>query len=261
MKSALTLLLFSAVIYVGLCALLYVFQRSLMYFPTPAPHTVPAEEVRVSNEGEVLRVWRIHAERPAALLYFGGNAEDVVLNLPDFQQLFPQYAIYLVNYRGYGGSSGSPSERALYSDAEAVYDQVSASHDSVSVMGRSLGSAVATWLATRREVARLVLVTPADSFTSLARRHYPLFPAGLLLKDRYDSLSRAGSIEGPVLFLVAGRDEIIPPQSPRRLASAMESATVRFEVVPDATHNTIGLSPAYDAALAQFLAAEQGGAR
>ena len=250
----LSLLVLTAVVYAGLCILLYVFQRSLMYFPTPAASTAPAEELQVANEGEELRIWRVQTDRALALLYFGGNAENVALNIHDFRELFPQHAIYLVNYRGYGGSSGTPSERALYSDAEAVFDRVAAEHRSVAVIGRSLGSAVATWLANRREVSRLALITPADSFTSLARRHYPLFPAALLLKDRYDSLSRAGSIEVPVLFVVAEKDEIIPPESSRRLAAAMASARVSFEVVPGAGHNTIGLAPRFRAALARFLA-------
>ena len=83
----LSLFALTAVVYLGLCILLYGFQRSLMYFPTPAAGTVPAEELRVANEGEELRTWRVQADRASALLYFGGNAENVALNIRDFREL------------------------------------------------------------------------------------------------------------------------------------------------------------------------------
>lgn len=252
MKGVLSLVAVLSCAYVLLCAWLYVFQRSFMYFPTPESADVPAEEVWVETADARLKVWRLHGGGASAIVYFGGNAEDVALNVPEFAAWFRGCAVYLVNYRGYGGSPGSPSEKTLYEDAEAVYDFARARHAAVTVVGRSLGSGVATHLASVREVERLVLITPFDSFVSLARAFYPFLPTSLLLKDRYDSASRAHLIRAPVLLLVAEHDEIVPPSSSRRLAAALDSGLLTYEVVEGTSHNTIGAAPAYAGALRDF---------
>ena len=90
---------------------------------------------------------------PNGLLYFGGNAEDVSYNLPSLSTAFSDYAIYLMHYRGYGGSSGKPSEAALVADALALFDKVNTEHQNITVVGRSLGSGVAVHLASLRPVA------------------------------------------------------------------------------------------------------------
>jgi uncharacterized protein len=256
MKTLVSLLSIAAIVYIAMCAYLYVFQRSFIYFPTPPADVPAAEEVRIVSGGETIRVWRLRGDETRALLYFGGNAEDVAFNIPEFHEFFPQHAVYLVNYRGYGGSSGTPSENALYRDAEAAFDFADERHRSVAVIGRSLGSAVATHVASVRDVEKLALITPADSFTSLASALYPIFPVTMLLRDRYDSLSRAGRIRSPVLFLVAEQDEIIPRQNSRRLAAAIDPDLVTWRVIEGTTHNSIGLSPKFGEALRSFMAAE-----
>jgi uncharacterized protein len=259
-KSALlSLVVLLAFAYVGLCLYVYFFQRSLVYFPTAEVPRAPAEELWLESAGASLRLWRLHADRPDAILYFGGNAEAVDLNIPEFSSWFPRHAVYLVNYRGYGGSSGSPSEAGLYRDAEAVFDFAMARHATVSVIGRSLGSGVATHLAAVRRVERLVLVTPFDSFISLAQAHYPLFPTSLLLKERYDSASRAGRIETPVLLLTAEHDEIVPRESSARLAAAIDPSLITLSVIENTAHNSIGSSPDYGQALRNFLYAPLAG--
>src|SRR5260370_41081884 len=90
-----------------------------------------------------------------ALIYFGGNAEDVSLNMPSLSAGFPDSAIYLLHYRGYGGSSGRPSEGALFADALTLFDQVHSKHPDVDVVGRSLGSGIAVYVASLRPVTRL----------------------------------------------------------------------------------------------------------
>lgn len=253
MKGGVLLLAALAFVYVLLCAWLYLFQRSFMYFPTQERTDVAAEDLSIESGEASLRVWRLHGDRANAILYFGGNAEDVALNVPEFAAWFPDCAVYLVNYRGYGGSSGSPSEAALYRDAEAVYDAVRSGHRRVTVMGRSLGSGVATHLAAERDLHELVLITPYDSFVSLARAFYPWFPTSLLLKDRYDSASRAGLIRAPVLILVAEYDEIVPLPSSKKLAAAIDPSLLTWGTIEDTSHNTIGTSPAYGEALREFV--------
>lgn len=244
--------------YAGLCLWLYLMQRSFIYFPTAAVAEAPAEELWIDSGDVRLRIWRLAGDRRDAIIYFGGNAEDVALNVPEFSIWFPEHAVYLVNYRGYGGSTGSPTEAGLYRDAEAVFDVVRARHAAVTVIGRSLGSGVATRLATVREPERLVLITPFDSFASLARAFYPMFPTSLLLKDRYDSHSRAGRIDVPVLLVVAEYDEIVSMESSKRLAAAIDPALVWFEVIEDTMHNSIGTSPEYGRALKAFIHAGAG---
>jgi uncharacterized protein len=260
MKSMLfTLLAVAAIVYVCFCLYLYLFQRSFIYFPTAAVEGVAAEEIWIHNEQERIRTWRLHGSLSDAIVYFGGNAEDVSYNIGEFGDWFPQHAVYLVNYRGYGGSSGSPNEAALYSDAQAVFDFVAAEHATVSLIGRSLGAAIAVHLATRRHVARLALVTPFDSLRSLASDFYPIFPTSLLLKDTYDAIGFAGRVRAPALVLVAEHDEIIPRRSSERLADALGGPRA-VRIIDGTGHNTIGASPDYGRALREFMTLKAGGA-
>lgn len=258
MKSALfSLLALTIIVYLCLCAYLYLFQRSFIYFPTPAAESVRAEGLWLDTGGERIRIWRLHGDRAEAIIYFGGNAEDVAWNIPEFSDLFSGKAVYLVNYRGYGGSTGSPSESALYRDAEAIFDFAIAGHRSVSLIGRSLGASVATHLAVVRPVERMTLITPFDSLSSLARNLYPIFPTSLLLKERHDSMSRAHRIDAPVLIVVAGRDEIIPRENSERLAKALDPALVTLQIIDGTMHNTIGTSPEYARVLDEFMNRER----
>jgi hypothetical protein len=254
MKSTfISLLAMAALVYFCFCLYLYLFQRSFIYFPTPAAERGPAEELWLESGRERIRIWRLHAEKRDAILYFGGNAEDVSLNIREFSSWFPEQAIYLVHYRGYGGSTGSPAETALLRDAEVVFDYARTRHANVSVIGRSLGAAVAVSLAAGRDIAKLALITPFDSLATLARGFYPIFPTTVLLKDKYDSIGHAERIRVPVLILIAEHDEIIPRESSERLAGAIARSLATLKVVEGTSHNTIGTSPVYSRNLKAFM--------
>ncbi len=240
-------------IYIGFCGYLYLAQRSFIYFPTPESQNVMAEDLRLEFDGATLQIWRLAAEKEEAVIYFGGNAEDVAQNLEQFSSIFPDKALYLVNYRGYGASTGTPSEAAIVSDAQAIFDHISPAHSSISVVGRSLGSGVAMFLAATRNAERMVLITPYDSIAKLAQSSFPIFPVFAILKDRYDSLSHASSISIPTLILIAERDEFIPMKSSRNLAAALDSSITTVNVIENATHNTIQNFAQYTAALGEFL--------
>ena len=244
-------LLLLGLIYAGFCAYLYVAQRSFIYFPVPETPNGVANDLRLDVRGATLQIWQLQAEKQEALIYFGGNAEDVSQNIQQFVGLFPEKAIYLVNYRGYGASTGIPTEAALIEDARIIFDHVSQSHTGISIVGRSLGSGVAMALAAEKIPERLVLITPFDSMVRLAQSSFPIFPVSFLLKDRYDSLSYAGSISMPTLLLIAERDEFIPIQHSKNLAAAIEPSTVT--VIEDATHNTIQDYDRYAHSLGGFL--------
>lgn len=239
--------------YLLLCAWVFATQRAQIYFPTPASDAPGAEALWLDSHGERIKVWVVARPGPRALVYFGGNAEDVGLNVEDFARAFPAHSLYLVNYRGYGGSSGRPSEAALAADARAVFDHVLARHPEASVMGRSLGSGVAVRLASERPVERLVLVTPFDSLVNLAKEYFRWLPVGLLLRDRYDSAGRAALISAPVLLVVAGEDEIVPLRRSQALAAAFRAEQARVVIAPGVGHNTLDRSPVYLDSVRGFL--------
>lgn len=254
LKLTITTLLLALTVYLALCGLLYTMQRALLYFPTPAVSTPEAEVIWLKNANQTLKIWHIPGSSDKALIYFGGNAEDVALNIPQFKRLFPDHAVYLHNYRGYGGSTGTPTEEGLFADACALYDFVSQNHAHISVMGRSLGTGVAIYLATQRDVSRLVLVTPFDSMTNVASNLYPFFPAALLLRDKYNSLDRITGLNTRILILIAEHDEVIPRKHTDNLVAALSPELTRVKVIASTGHNTISDVPSYEKALSDFFA-------
>lgn len=241
-----------AIAYFASAILLFVFQRKLMYYPAPEyEHDLQVKEIE--NEGERLKVIATNTNNQHAVVYFGGNAEAVIHSAHDFLQLLPDHAFYFVNYRGYGGSTGTPTEDGFYSDSLAVYDQVRAMHDSVSVVGRSLGSGVATFLASKRDIRAMVLVTPFDSIQRVAESHFPFYPMSALLKDKYDSLSRVGIIEAPVLIVRAEHDEVISADHSISLFNAFPEEQVSMQVIKNAGHNSLSASREYYSVIKNFL--------
>lgn len=227
-----------AILYIGACAALFAFQRSLIYFPQSRsnPNTVIMQ--LKSDAGAVLASTR-PADGPRAVIYFGGNAEDVSQDLPDLAEAFPRDAIYLLHYPGYGGSAGHPSEKSIVSAAFALFDIVHAEHQTIIMIGRSLGSGVAVHVASRRPVAQLVLVTPFDSLADVAAAHNRLFPVRWLLRDRYDSWKYAPQVTAPTRIIIAGSDEIIPRASTERLRTQFKPGVASCVLVPRVGHNSI----------------------
>lgn len=241
------------VLYVGFGVVLYFAQNALIYYPTPEVDGSDTHAERIAVDGAQIKVWVVGSPSAEALIYFGGNAEDVHRNAADVRSTLPGHTVYLVNYRGYGGSSGEPGEQALFADALAVFDHVAARHERVAVMGRSLGSGVATYLASERTVERLILVTPYDSVLAIAQRAYPFFPVGLMLRDRFDSVAYAAQVTSPVLALTAANDDMIPAANSQRLVAAFRPGQVEQVVVERAGHHDISAWPRYWEAIATFL--------
>jgi pimeloyl-ACP methyl ester carboxylesterase len=253
----LTLALPLAFAYGAICLAMFLKQRSLIYQPTPAGSdhgagtTLPVPSAMLQVPGAMLRL----AARPIpgtarAVLYFGGNAEDVSLTLPDLVDTFRTHSVYAMHYRGYGGSGGSPSEAALVADALALFDLVHRQHPQIVVVGRSLGSGVAVQLATRRPVDRLVLVTPFDSLQRVAQAQYPWLPVGWLLKDKFESWRHAPQVNAPTRIVVAGEDSLIPPRHARALLQHFRPGIATLVEIPQAGHNDISSFPDYRSLLA-----------
>ncbi len=236
-------------LYVLACVALWLMQRSLLYFPQPRRFGEPASVINMQVAGAQLAVSARQTDGPEAVLYFGGNAEDVSGSLPSLAAAFPAHALYLPHYRGYGGSSGKPSEAALFADALAVFDQLHSKHPNITLIGRSLGSGVALHVASRRPAARLVLVTPYDSIAELAGQQFPFVPIRFLLSDKFESWRFAPAVTIPTTLIAASHDEVIPMASTRKLLSRFAPGVATFVVIDQAGHNTISNRPEYAALL------------
>lgn len=239
-------------VYAALCAWLYFSQRSMLYFPTPAIVGVQAHAFELQNDGLKLKGWVVNPGKPRAMIYFGGNGEAIEYNADIFKATLPDVTVYLLPYRAYGGNPGDVTEENLYRDALELYDQIKSRHVSVNVLGRSLGSGVATYLAAKRKIDKLILVTPFDSIVNVAQGHYPVFPVKLLIMDRYESWRRASSINSDVMVLIAGNDEIIPRASTDNLLKHFKQKPTVI-VFENTGHNTVSDSHAYDSAIAGFI--------
>jgi fermentation-respiration switch protein FrsA (DUF1100 family) len=243
--------------------------EDLVYFPQPLPRGAHeaiiarhpgVEGLRFERpDGVVLRGWLARGSDPAPrplVLYFGGNAEEVSWLL-DQRGAFAGWDLALVNYRGYGASTGKPSETRLSDDALALYDQLAARPDidarRIVAIGRSLGSGVVTYLASERRLAGVVLIAPFDSITAVGQRHYPFVPVGLILGNRYDSLSRAPGIRTPLLMITGERDQVIPAAHSERLYQAW-AGSKRAVKIPNAGHNDLQDHASYWSAISNFLA-------
>ena len=242
--------------------LMYLFQDALIFFPQATPpqnRSAYAEyALTLEHEGRRLTGWyvpgSVRRTRPL-LVYYGGNAEEVSGNLPDLARL--EAGAYLfMNYRGYGDSDGKPSQKALCRDALFILDTVTRREtiplDQVVLMGRSLGSGVAVYVASRRAVRGVILVTPFDSLLKVARHHYPFLPVGLLLKHPFDSAALAPEIHLPALMITAGQDGIIPAPRSARLAR-LWGGPVETVVIEDGDHNDLQLDASYWTAINRFL--------
>ena len=239
-------------IYLLACAVMYLLQRKLLYYPTGRiPHSFP--QLKLVNQNESIEVIVLNEGKNEALMYFGGNAESVIYNAEDFLKAFPLHTVYLLNYRGYGGSTGHPTEKGIFSDALVLFDKIQGKHQKISVIGRSLGSGVAVFLASKRPLQKMVLITPYDSIKSLGQSKFIIFPVFLLLKDKYDSLRRVKHIQAQTIALVAENDEVIPNKHSQRLINEFPPGQITAITIKNSGHNDISQKEEYYQHLKDFF--------
>jgi fermentation-respiration switch protein FrsA (DUF1100 family) len=255
-------LTFALVFYGGFVALLYLTQRSLQYFPesyrtAPAAAGLPeAEEAVVDTaDGERVLLWHVppKGDKPV-ILYFHGNGGALRYRVDRFRALTADgTGLVALSYRGYGGSTGRPTESGLLEDAAAAYAFAAARYppERIALWGESLGSGVAVALAAEKPVGRVVLEAGFSSAADVGAGVYWYVPVRLLMKDQFRSDLRVGKVTAPVLMLHGARDNIIPIALGERLY-ALINAPKRFVRYPDGGHENLAAYGAIEAAR-QFL--------
>jgi fermentation-respiration switch protein FrsA (DUF1100 family) len=232
--------------YGALVTLMYVFQRGLMYFPD-ATRTPPAaaglpeaeEVVLTASDGEKLIAWHVppRGDRPL-LIYFHGNAGALDLRVGRFRWVVNDgYGLLALSYRGYGGSTGQPSEQGLILDGQAAYDFAAARYrpQRIVLWGESLGTAVAVALAATHAVGGLILDAPFTSAADVGAAAYPFVPVRWLIKDSFRSDLRIASVTAPVLVLHGAHDRVVPIHFGERLF-ALANEPKRFVRFADGGH-------------------------
>jgi uncharacterized protein len=251
----------AAVAYAAVLACLYLFQRQLLYFPDRSrPQLAGLAELGVrevslpSADGLSLLSWYLppRGQRPV-ILYFHGNGGHIGYRADRIRRFAREgYGVLLLEYRGYGGNPGTPSEEGLYRDAAAAtafLADAGIGPRRLVLYGESLGSAVAVQVAAEREVAAVVLESAFTSIAAAAQYHYRYVPAALLVVDRFDSLSRIGRVGAPILMLHGGRDGIVPARFGEELYAAAPEPKQRW-LAPDAGHEDLARFGALDAVVA-----------
>ncbi len=240
-------------LYIIICGLLYFAQDNLLFHPQPKSRVEITKIIKVNPEFDTLG-YTMHdgtyiggyistdtnSAKLPVVIYFGGNAEEVS-HLMEYKKYFKNTMLALVNYRGFGLSKGSPSEKTMFSDALEVYDKlaklpnVNAGH--IIVIGRSIGTGVATYLSSQRNTKATVLITPYESMIDVAQEKYAFVPIRYLMKHPFESNIYAKTISTPMLALIASNDNVIPKQHAYNLIKSWKGKTTFLEVRAD--HNSI----------------------
>ena len=253
-------------VYAGISLALFLLQDRLIYFPddeivvTPEAGGISFEDVEFETaDGLTLRGWFVPVNASdRALLFFHGNAGNRshrLESLLTFHRLGLNTLIF--DYRGYGGSEGKPSEEGTYKDAEAAWQYLTEVRriepHNVVLFGRSLGGAVATWLAARVDCAALIAESTFTSVPDLAAKTYPFFPVRLLARYRYDSKARIAEARCPVLIVHSPDDELIPFEHGQALFEAANSPKTFLEIRGGHNEGFIVSGEHYDRGLGEFL--------
>lgn len=257
-------------LYVVLIAAMYLGQRKLLYHPdnvlnAPAAHGI-AEVVPVrltSTSGDSVTSWfRAAGTNKPIIVYFHGNAGHIGDRGSKVRPyLEAGYGMLLVGYRGYGGNPGHPSEQGLYEDASTALDflkRTGIAPDHWVLYGESLGTAVAVEMAVRyapsSPVAAVVLEAPFSSMVDAAKSHYPYVPVNMLLRDRYDSISKIEQINSPLFIFHGDADKTVPQKLGKRLFdAAVEPKQATW--IEQAGHNNLYDFDA-DKAVMEFISQE-----
>ena len=253
-------------VWVLLSLLLYINQAKYVYFPysaiaaTPADAGLDYEEVHLNTVDNIgLHGWFVPHDTPRATLLFlhgnGGNISHRLEKLDIFHKL--GLNTFIIDYRGYGLSAGSPSEDGTYRDAEAAWNYLAQdraiSDRKIIIYGESLGGAVATWLTTRRHPAALILESSFTSIMDMGRVFYPYLPIRWISRIRYPTLDRISQVHVPLLIIHSPTDEIVPYAQGRQLFAAANEPKSFLEIKGDHNGGFIESGKYYSEGLDRFI--------
>ncbi len=244
LESIITIALLS---YLGVGVLLFLLQDSLLFLasssdPVRVTNLKPYE-LTIERENITLQGWLVPASRPGrpTIIYYGGNGEELSGSV-NYLGPLGDYNYLYVNYRGYGASLGKPGQEALYGDALGIVDQLSASGQidpaKILLFGRSLGSSIAIYVASKRDSMGLVLVSPFDSLASVAQSHYPIFPVRLLMRHPFPCMDYIGDIQVPTIVIMAEEDNVVPRKHSLSVIEAWPGPLTSV-TIPATSHNDI----------------------
>lgn len=264
------LMLFIAVIVVLAAVALtavYFYQDKLLYFPTRQVEGTP-EQIGLAFESVTLKTvdgieldgWFVPADSAkATVLFCHGNAGNIGDRLEAVAQFHRMgLAAFIFDYRGYGRSTGKPSEQGTYRDAEAAWEYLTVKRRidprTVVVLGRSLGGAVAVWLAAQHTPGALIVESSFTSLPDVAARHYPYLPVRLLSRYQYDNQATITSVSAPVLIAHSPDDHLVPYAHGQALFAAANEPKEFLKL--EGSHNEGFLQSArqYEEGLSAFIA-------
>ncbi len=265
-NAMLSALKIAAAVYVGLCALVFLFQRRLVFVPsrdefqTPADVGLKYEDVWIpTSDGGRVHAWYVpHPEPRGVILFCHGNAGNIthrVATLEIFHRL--RYETLLFDYRGYGRSPGKPTEAGVYEDADAAWrwltEKRGVAPGEIVVFGRSLGGPVAAWAARGRSPRALVLESTFPSLPDVAARIYWFLPVRAFCRMKFDTLAYAREAGCPILVAHSPDDDIVPYACGRRLFEGLPEPKRFFELRGDHNYGFQNMGDAYVEGLDAFL--------
>jgi fermentation-respiration switch protein FrsA (DUF1100 family) len=257
----------AVLMYAALVGCVFIAQESLVYFPntgrelttTPAAQGLRYEDVSIRTEdGETLHAWWVPAERAkGTALLFHGNAGNISHRI-EYALMFRSlgYDTLLVDYRGYGRSTGKPSEEGTYRDAEASWQWLRSrgiTEREIVLYGESLGGGVASWLATRYAPRALVIASSFTSVPDLGAEVYRFLPVRLLSRFKYNTLERLAHVKAPVLVIHSPRDNIIPYSHGKKLFDAAREPKAFLEIAGGHNDGFVFMRAEWVKALGAFL--------
>ncbi len=241
------ILILAVALYVIVAGVMYAAQRRFMYFPEPARSNPVAAGLKTVSEvtvqtpdGEKLIAWYGKAAPgEPTILYFHGNGGSLELRSGTMQKYLEHgRGMFMLAYRGFSGSTGSPTEAANVADAKLAYETLvkdGVAPKDIILYGESLGSGVAVQVARDKKVEGVILDSPYTSVVELAAAQFPWLPVGLLLKDRYESIRYIGDVHVPVFILHGEADEVVPVAMGRRLFAAANEPK-EIKTIPGGGH-------------------------
>lgn len=242
----------------------FMFQTKLIFYPGQLPREFQfklgkeTEEIFLkTSDGEEINALFYSGSKKEVILYFHGNAGDLSnwqYIAEDFTRL--GYNFFIIDYRGYGKSSGTITERGLYADAEAAYqflmDEKRFRPDDLIIYGRSIGTGVAVELASRHAVKGLILEAPYTSLKKLANEKMPFLLPSLFLRFHFDNIGKINSVKSPVLFIHGANDTLIPPSHTNKLFDHF-SGKKKKVIIPEGSHNDLNEFAEYHEGLMKII--------